>query len=507
MGYFAFAEYPITLEEKMIKATHIFLLIILLVMLSACQSTPQEKVVIGKNDGKLEEIIENSHSDIAKIDKVKESEIWKETFSTKDNCVVFEIDSEIYVPEVDGFPVVYISPKNITQKMADMVLDTLIGSNTLYEESEEMTKREIKREIINIEYAIANEYTKYKESDPEEYEYLIKRATLRLEELYKLFESAPEVPSNTASRYFNVPDGSECEGENAPLIDNGTLTKEQVERIESEQLAGQKVIKGEVDLGKEEMAKIEIYKYSPVNQGIWFKNGDVDRMITFDPIVADISKDEAIDVARKALESMGLEDFELYQTGYSRVWNQGEEEETYAVKFLFKRVVNNVSISHVDESKYRSGGQSFMEPWGSERIWIAIDKTGILSFRYSYPIKIDEIANDNVDILPFEEIKEIFKKQMQIGYAWNADEHIISQDVTIDRIELGLARVARRNNSGHMLVPAWNFYGYETYTYDEQQPGGWQLDENNQVVISEYATSFLTINAIDGSLIDNHLGY
>ena len=193
--------------------------------------------------------------------------------------------------------------------------------------------------------------------------------------------------------------------------------------------------------------------------------------------------------------------------GYSKVFGDNTDEEKYAYKFLFKRVVNGVSVSHVEQSRYSSGGQLCMEPWDTESVYIAVDDTGLLSFEYSQPIEINEIANENVAILSFDEIKEIFKKQMQINYAWNVDEHILSQIVTISRIELGLAMVARKDNAGYMLIPAWNFYGYDTYTYDEQQPGGWQLDENNQVVVEEYGTSFLTINAINGSLIDNNLSY
>ncbi len=333
------------------------------------------------------------------------------------------------------------------------------------------------------------------------------RATKRLAELYVQYESAPELPRSTASRKFNASDGSEYEGENALLVENGTLAQEQVQVNEEEQLNGEQVIKGEADLGKERLARIEIYKYSTVNQGIWFKNGEIKDAIVLDVKVESINEQEALSAAKSALESMGIEGFGLYQTGYSKVLGEYADEEKYAYKFLFKRVVNGVSVSHVEQSRYSSGTQPCMEPWDTESVYIAVDDTGVLSFEYSQPIEVNEIANNNVELLPFDDIKEIFKKQMQINYAWNDDEHVLSQAVTINRIELGLAMVARKDNKGYMLIPAWNFFGYDTYTYDEQQPGGWQLDENNQVLIEEYGTSFLTINAIDGSLIDNNLSY
>lgn len=51
------------------------------------------------------------------------------------------------------------------------------------------------------------------------------------------------------------------------------------------------------------------------------------------------------------------------------------------------------------------------------------------------------------------------------------------------------------------------FFSYSVDKYSEPQPGGWQLDENNEFVNKVNGHSFLTINAIDGSIIDRNLGY
>ena len=53
------------------------------------------------------------------------------------------------------------------------------------------------------------------------------------------------------------------------------MTQQQAQANEEEQLNGEQVIKGEADLGKERLARLEIYKYSTVNQGIWFKNAEM----------------------------------------------------------------------------------------------------------------------------------------------------------------------------------------------------------------------------------------
>ena len=48
---------------------------------------------------------------------------------------------------------------------------------------------------------------------------------------------------------------------------------------------------------------------------------------------------------------------------------------------------------------------------------------------------------------------------------------------------------------------------YEVNKYSRQQPGGYILDENNEYKYDAVGRSFLTINAIDGSVIDPALGY
>lgn len=70
----------------------------------------------------------------------------------------------------------------------------------------------------------------------------------------------------------------------------------------------------------------------------------------------------------------------------------------------------------------------------------------------------------------------------------------LNRSVTIDEIRFGYSRIAEQNKSDSaLLVPVWYFFGTIT-------------DENNAVTDNpEY--SLLTINAIDGSIIDLSKGY
>lgn len=68
----------------------------------------------------------------------------------------------------------------------------------------------------------------------------------------------------------------------------------------------------------------------------------------------------------------------------------------------------------------------------------------------------------------------------------------------ITRIELGLARINYKDDyNSALLVPAWDFFGYITTNGE--------ISEEEKLLANK--NSFLTINAVDGSIIDRHLGY
>ena len=70
--------------------------------------------------------------------------------------------------------------------------------------------------------------------------------------------------------------------------------------------------------------------------------------------------------------------------------------------------------------------------------------------------------------------------------------------IAIDRVELSLQRIAEQDNfSAGLLVPVWNFYG----TCSETAGGRHDRYTNTN------RGSFLSINAVDGSVIDLNKGY
>ncbi len=73
------------------------------------------------------------------------------------------------------------------------------------------------------------------------------------------------------------------------------------------------------------------------------------------------------------------------------------------------------------------------------------------------------------------------------------DPDLLRKSLKIDRVALELQRVTEHNAIDRgMVIPVWNFYGSVEYEYNFE----WDHDRNG------LPKSLLTINAVDGSVID-----
>lgn len=74
-------------------------------------------------------------------------------------------------------------------------------------------------------------------------------------------------------------------------------------------------------------------------------------------------------------------------------------------------------------------------------------------------------------------------------------------NIEIDHIKLELQRVVEKNSiENGIMIPVWNFYGTQKITYMD----GDFFDDNYGL---DAPKSLLTINAIDGSIINVDKGY
>ena len=138
--------------------------------------------------------------------------------------------------------------------------------------------------------------------------------------------------------------------------------------------------------------------------------------------------------------------------------------------------------------------------WGTEGITIEIGDCGVELVSWTAPMNILEIVNAAAQIRPYFEIEEIAKKILPMKYESEArDDTAQSVVIKIDRVTLTLQRIVEPNQPfAGLLIPVWNFYGTKTITRNK---GDGQNSSDFKM------GSFLSINAIDGNIIDVEKGY
>ncbi|MBN2879639.1 MAG: hypothetical protein JXN65_08420 [Clostridia bacterium] len=179
---------------------------------------------------------------------------------------------------------------------------------------------------------------------------------------------------------------------------------------------------------------------------------------------------------------------------YSQECNQCYE-------FYFVRKYNTINGAKFNlASRYiESIDYNFAEIWQGEEIKIIVDDSGIVSFLWYSPTEVLENINYNAATMDFEEIFEIFKKNIIYNYIW-AEDKDQKIEIIIDDIEYGIVRLPDKNNiNTYITIPVWYFNGSKVINTD-------YYTENTTPTGKERNT-FIIISAIDGTIIDANLGY
>jgi len=144
------------------------------------------------------------------------------------------------------------------------------------------------------------------------------------------------------------------------------------------------------------------------------------------------------------------------------------------------------------------------QEWNYECCCFIVSDEGIQSFQWSSPNTYLETVTEDTAMLPFSRIDEIFRKMMLVKYEGAAAESSSCKlfSYAVNRVALEWQRIFEQGSKNKgLLIPVWNFYG----TFDFQYTNGDHYGSSE--VEQGFAEPLLTINAIDGSIIDLCEGY
>lgn len=469
---------------------------------TACQPTPAEPIVVNKNDGSLQKTISEQKTSAIPDYEYQAPENWAETFTSENGLLHVDMDAEITLPDTKKFPVFKVTPAEITGDMVKKYTDVLFQGKTAYNAKpfdlttqEDLLKRnqEIMQYLADLKEAYPDQY----EKEASGWQAEINKNNEMMQSLPPSYEYTP-ADFNFSSNQFN-----------------------------------EMMLNLETDMGRDKMASLQFYKVeSNKRNAVGFDNRYMDEYsegslhgisqakgVGFTP-------EEAVQMGYDLMEQLGIRDMGL-DIAVVRPWGvhfphvgplPAYEDSEMFYQIYYTRKLDGLNWTHTDVSDIRmqlqkgqwSGAnpELYLEKWEDEYISVCVDKDGVFSYSYHCPAEVKEKVNDNSKLLPFEQIQELFRKQIEIQNSWTNVKSIESLTIYIDSVKLGLAKIKEQNSEGYLLVPAWDFLGH----YELKQADGYgdpaSTNEDNVFVEpTYYASSFLTLNAIDGSIIDRYEGY
>ncbi len=466
-------------------------------LLVACQPTPEEDVVVNKGDGTLEEAIAAEALPPARYEAPETLRL--DPFGTETFQVV--VDAEVCVPDVERYPIVEVVLRTITADWARDMMYKMADGKTIHTYQNEVptTKEQIEGEITLLQQQLANPDAYLPAGADEQ-----TRAAAEKEwrELLEAWETLyQEAPDTFEPREIDMSDAAF--------------------RTASE-------FRGAVESGKQRETYLSVTAWYGGPGGNVEYNNLVDVGMPFhfdmDSDLTDlndvtISAEEAVQIGLDFLAQLGETDFApaLIVAGYcDPEWGTDPiplEEWPQCYQIQFTRSVAGVPATYREEHYDgigADGRERYAPAYPQESIEMDIRDSGVTYMYWSTPSELGRTLNENVTLMPFEQVVERFCDQILYSATPAVEEtdSVIKKTLYIDRIELGMVRALQRGSVEEwVMVPAWTFFGRTVLQYAGPEPGGYPLNENNEYVSEMPGYSYLILNAVDGSVYDPAVGY
>ncbi len=438
-------------------------------LLGGCQPTPEKPAVVQKNglDQQIMQTAAPSSTDATQ-------DIWQETL--EQDGVKVMIDATIEKPDVASWPVIEVTPYGFTEQDAQKVVDVLLQGKPIYEANSVKSKADIEQDSIWVNQQLEKAKTDENLS--------LDGLNALLKQYQEAYDNAPDTISerkNGKIEFKRNPD---------PSVEvNRTIDVE----ADLDNSLSAYVFAGLSDDNLYSVLSFSTKYDHPTNYFPFYTFPDTVPGMT-------ISREEALQTAQDVLEKMGLTDIQLSGTqmrvdvecltwdSYAKAMTDPDKDKCFL--FQFARTVNGIPVNCTEFTNgiiFDDNGETYDWVWGPENIEIAVGNNGVLWFDWNNPGKIGQALNTNVQLNDFQEIKDIFKKQLFYEKAWSIPSE--KSELSIKRVVLGLMRV-KMEGGQYVYMPVWDFIG------DWEDSG-----------IMQTNMSFLTLNAVDGSVINRALGY
>ncbi len=463
-----------------------------MLLLAACQPTPEQDIVISKTEGRLEAAITDTTpapayrvetskapaeaQETAPDEGPKETlrgmlgvpERVRETFSGKvfGGSIRVSVDAAPSVPDVSTVPVDEVAIRRFSPEEAEGLAKQLLGDGPYYRYNAERGQKEaftarMQRIPLHIE-AFRN---KVYGSACTVYDDLVAQEEYYMANYISILQDMPDPgPMQPWSGSFSDAGWDIANADNDRLFYiGGTLVYEKHPEAPTD-------VPGDAKAWTDSAAAI-LGSFNNAASPAFF------------------SSEHGDELARKRFRSaQGIDEDEL-ETVFLPVYH-GIPLYDYS------------TYSGSDTAKDAAGVNAAYAPtYPQERILVNFSGGGIAHLQWDSPTERVAAVNENVALLSFETILSAFRTQILYHHYLDPAKHGEPEPVfymVITDIRFSYLRVKRQAADIYYLVPVWDFmgYGYDDVFPDDPAGREWYAHQ-----------SFLTINAIDGSVIDRNQGY
>lgn len=230
------------------------------------------------------------------------------------------------------------------------------------------------------------------------------------------------------------------------------------------------------------------------------------------------STEKAIAMADALLQELGMSDM---------VCDDVQPQHNGTLNLYYVPTVNGIRLNSIREDVVQADGSQFHQysiyarseeknpdtvSWYMENIQINVGSDGIYSFVWRSPSEKVSVKQAQSALLSFDEIASIADTMLPIVILGPKETSLVEldringfdthMDVEITKVSLTLMRIRDKGSLQGTIVPVWDFWG----TWNWYEPGDGASDTMRKG--ASYTTQpMLTLNAIDGNVVNRQLGY
>ncbi len=439
-------------------------LLLIGLLLPGCQPTPDRDPVVNRGDGTLTQAIERQRDSVGAYEAPSR---WEETVPMK--TVTIQIDADVAVPDMDTFPVQTLRRHTFTQS------DALSLLNACFDGPFELRKnRYSTAELIEeIQFVLRGSFADIDDVTGEITWTPFEDEAEQLAVLQRQLEQCPSVDefipltadalcADGAQNVIRTADGTLLYLSLSDYALTISVTRNQYLQDEATVWGG-----GFAGEAGHALEHIVVTEAEAKAAGETF----LER--------ASLAGDFGIGAIEKARLAKSVPTdavFSVLSEGYTiRFARTGGGYVPFPYSFY-----REDSFGHLGQTDDEA---AYVPRWEPDAFELYVSERGVQAVAWYNPNEVVATSNENVSLLPFEDIQTQIKDNLYYSYAWTQDGGHGVNTVTVKRVALSCAITRIPNNQEEALLsPTWVV-----------------VLNNNRAESVHFADAILLINAIDGS--------